>query len=167
MAKLGSAVPGGLTDQDLHLLKGARVNRAIARGEAITLDTVSLAPQLTGMARSVPRGHRAYLITTSFPVPASPGDRVDVLVTPPGESEIPDLVAEAALVLHSRGRAGFGETLVAVPASRIPWLEKAQQRGKLTLVLRNPQEAPRQAVPAGPTWFRAPRRRPPVPVWEE
>lgn len=168
MAARDQPVSGGLTDQDLHLLRGARANREVARGDVLKLTSVDLSPLLTGMARAVPRGHRAYLVTTNFPVPAMPGDRVDVLLTPAAEGVVPEVVAENALVLHARGRAGFGETLVAVPAGRIPWLEKAQQHGKLTLVLRNPKEASRTVDSGRPGWWMQNRgRQPAIPVWEE
>jgi hypothetical protein len=131
---------GALTDQDLHLLKGAVFRTSVSEGALLTLDQLQLSPRWIGLGGVVPQGLRAYPLRPLNSLPVGQGDKIDILLVSgpdPGSS-----LVEGALVLQAGFRDPDFEVIVALSTDDIALLEKAQQRGKLSIALRNPQEAP-------------------------
>lgn len=128
-----------LSDQELHLIKGARLRGGLAKNEPLRQHHLVLSPQITGLARSVPRGYRAYQMMLSHRIFVNVGDRVDVLSLPPDPFPAA-VIAESVEVLQVRTGREMSVLIVAVHRDEIGKLEKAQQRGKLTIALRNPND---------------------------
>jgi Flp pilus assembly protein CpaB len=166
----GVAPKAALTDQDLPLLSGARLLRPLGEGEVLTLDALQLPSAPGPLGPTIPKGMRAYAIQVAGGLEVRAGERVDVVL---GEGENPDEVPltllEAALVLAVREQEGTGRELVlAVAAEDIPPLEKASQKGKLNIALRNPGEAsPSRPPRARRSPGRAPRSRPKIEIFSE
>jgi len=136
-------IPAGvLTDQDLALIKGATTNRSLASGEYLTLTSLNLSPMLAGLGRSIPKGLKAYPILASNGRYIRPRDRVDVLLTPLSRSDIPITLVEGVLVLQSSAKHELHQVILALSSREIRVLEKAKQKGKLTLILRSREDEP-------------------------
>ncbi len=131
---------GALTDQDLHWAKGATLRRGLEKGSLITIDDIHLPARLTGLGKAIPRGMRAYSIVENPALSLVEGDRVDILSIPKNPQQQPRLVVEGARVVQPR--TDQRSTLVAVAVQDVANLEKANQTGKLRIVLRNPLDEP-------------------------
>ena len=141
----GEAIPAGTyTDQDWHLLTGRRLSEGLSRGELLT--ERRLAPRR--LSARVPKGRRAYALEMENELDLKPGDRVDVVSS--------RTLIEGLLVLGS----GENRVVLAATGAEIELLEKARQSGKLTLVLRHPDDVSRPQ--------RKPRRRSGgIEIWSE
>jgi len=129
-----------LTDQDLPLLKGAFLKKTLVAGEPVTLSQLELSPAVAGLGGSVPKGLRAYAIRPSPTLNLRRGDRIDVLLSSTPEEPVATLLLEDVAVLDVGQREEEFEVIVAVSGWEIQILEKAQQKGKLNIALRNPHE---------------------------
>ena len=125
-----------LTDQDLYLVKGGFTNTALRTGQPLTLSMVNLPSSPEALGKLVPRGMRAYTLRETDTFDVRPGDRVDIHLNPSDERAYPVTLAEGIAVL----RTTPSELIVAVTSSQIQLLEKGRRKGRLTIVLRNPQE---------------------------
>lgn len=150
---------GTLTDQDLHLLKGAAVREAQARGSTLTLEDLILSPAVSGLGAAVPRGLRAYRLEAEGMPQLRYRDRVDIFRRPGKPEQFPELLAEAVLVLQSMVESHW--VLVAVSRAQMDQLEKARHHGALGVVLRNPEEF--QLSPK----IGSPKRNSRIEVWED
>jgi len=140
-SRLTGEIPAGaLTDQDLPILKGAILKEPRSQGEILTLGGVQLSPAIAGLGSSVPKGKRAYLLDVPNSVQVRIGDKVDVFLSPDNPWELPMALVEETLVLQVAYREDVGQVIVALSSAEIRILEKARQKGKLTLVLRNPED---------------------------
>jgi len=134
---------GALSDQDLPLLRGSTLNRALKEGEILCIDALRLPFDNALLGTSIPRGLRAYPIHPSNSLSVRQGDRVDVQLQPESRSEMPFALLEGPLVLQVDPDAdgnGSEEVVLALSSDDIQLLEKARQRGKLTIALRNPRD---------------------------
>ncbi|MCB0406105.1 MAG: hypothetical protein KDD51_15095 [Bdellovibrionales bacterium] len=130
---------GAISDQELHLIKGARLRAQLSANRVLRQAHLLLSASVTGLARSVPRGYRAYQIMLSERIFVGAGDFVDV-VSAPADFLPPEIVAESLEVLQVRTGREMSVLVVAVHRNEIGKLEMAQQRGKLSIALRNPQD---------------------------
>ncbi|MCB0418478.1 MAG: hypothetical protein KDD39_12575 [Bdellovibrionales bacterium] len=135
---------GAFSDQELHLIKGARLRAPLQANQVLRRFHLLLSANVTGLARSVPRGFRAYQMVLSERVFVSVGDLVDVIAAPTAPLP-PEVVAESLEVLQVRTGREMSVLIVAVHRNEIGKLEMAQQRGKLSIALRNPQDRVRVA----------------------
>lgn len=132
---------GAMTDQDLHLLKGAYLKQAISEGSVVALDGLNLSASVTGLGVAVPKGKRAYRLRAESGMEVRPGERIDILLVPKSTHDMPILLVEGALIIQAgqiRGEELECNLVVAVSAMEVAILEKAEQRGKLKIALRNP-----------------------------
>lgn len=136
---LAGAKAGTLTDQDLHLLKGAYLAKNLSKNSPLMLDSIHLSPSITGLGVSIPKGLRAYTIEISDSIEVGPGDRVDIYSSP--NSVLPGVLVSGALVLYStsKGNDRF-IVIVSVHPREISVLEKALKWGKLKITLRHPED---------------------------
>ncbi len=157
---------------DLERALGARVTGVLHGGSALLwsdLDVMQEGRTLSGLVRP---GMRAYALSeadTSFDGLLRPGDRVDVLWTAleGGEASV---VMENVLVLTVGGDLGddVGKNLkrarsqrvtVSVSAEQAAALSRHQQRGRLRLLLRNPEDLIVRESTREPSLEEAPRAR--------
>jgi Flp pilus assembly protein CpaB len=162
-SRLKVALPkGALTDQDLHLLKGAIFRSAVSEAEVLCLDQLQLSSRWVGLGSAVPKGFRAYPLHPLNPLPVGQGDKIDILPVSGPDSGTP--LVEGVLVLQAGFRDPDFEVIVALSSPDIELLEKGQQKGKLSIALRNPHEAPsarRQGKP------RSRKAKSTVEIWSE
>jgi pilus assembly protein CpaB len=138
---------------DLERVLGARLTTELHGGSTLLwsdLDVMQEGRSLAGLVRA---GMRAYALPeadVSFDGLLRPGDRVDVLWTAAEGGEA-SVVLESALVLTvganlgSDGegevrRARAGRVTLSVTSEQAAGLSRYQQRGRLKLLLRNPQD---------------------------
>lgn len=132
---------GAVTDQDLHLVLGARLTRPIAAGELVTFDMLLIPSTQRGVSKKVPKGMRAYSFEPSNRVPIRVGDRIDIHLVKEKGGEAATLLTEGVLVLAMNSEEDRKQSLlVAVAVDDLPVLEKGQQLGKLIITLRNPED---------------------------
>lgn len=131
---------GAMTDQDLHLLKGAYLKQAISEGSVVALDALNLSASVTGLGVAVPKGKRACRLRAESGMEVRPGERIDILLVPKNIHDMPILLVEGALIIQAGEARGEEPRNLVVAVSRVEVaiLEKAEQRGKLKIVLRNP-----------------------------
>lgn len=162
---------GALSDQDLPLLRGATLNRTVKEGEILCIDALQRPFDSTALGASIPRGLRAYPIRPSNSLSVRRGDRVDVLLEPESPSEMPFALLEGPLVLQvdvDADSRGSEEVVLALSSDDIQLLEKAHQRGKLTIALRNPSdEAPAAGRQTRHHLWRSAKRRPQIEILSE
>lgn len=93
---------------------------------------------------ALPRGLRAFAARFSGAIAVLPGDYVDVFSSASSRN-----VASAALVLenHARSEASF-ELVLALRQSEIRDMEKAMQKGTLSLALVHPEDVEKALRPA-------------------
>ena len=147
---------------DLERVLGARLSGVLHTGSALLwsdLDVMQEGRTLAGLVRS---GMRAYTLSetdTSFDGLLRPGDRVDVLWTA-SDSADASVILENALVLtvgadlgdpqvREAKRVRGGRVTVSVTGEQAARLSRHQQRGRLRLLLRNPQDLLLVEGPAG------------------
>jgi Flp pilus assembly protein CpaB len=152
---------GALTDQELHLLNGAKLIRPLYKGGLLLLENVILAKG-GRLSNSIPRGMRAYTIQPANTVPLRSGDKIDVLWSRGGEREMPMNLLSGATVLNCVYHGERAEVVIAVGGHDLPALEKAREYGKLTIALRNPEDvgsSEMQAASQRHPFLRAQHRR--------
>jgi Flp pilus assembly protein CpaB len=144
--------------EDFDKVLGARLALPARATEALLwTDLQSLREGARRLSALVPEGMRAFALAPALQAQAAllaPGDRVDVLVTPPvasGQTGRAQIAAESLLVLavgQDLGAAAAGAasaprqglvTLAATPEQCLR-LAAAERQGALRLVLRNPDE---------------------------
>ena len=135
------AVPGAISDQELHLLKGAKVKSKIRKGEIAQFDKLILSAAIGGLAKTIPKGYKAYPIRSSNRLAVRPGDRIDILLKPEKTGDIPIGLLESVLVLELRSQEGDEELVVAASVADIQLLENAGQHGKLVIALRSSEDS--------------------------
>lgn len=155
-----------LTESDFDRFPWRTV-RPIESGATIRRDWVELADRL-----ELPRGRRAVTLSVPEPTLVQAGDFVDVY-TPETDG---GPVASRVLVL-GRSREAFDSghvsLILALDPKDIRAVEKARQRGKLTIALRHPQDTggPLVQTEALRTQSWHSRRRPAKPrsgkIWHE
>jgi len=162
---------GALTDQDWDRLKGATLSRGIREGEY--LSSVSVRFPVRGGLRSstIPAGLLAFAIAPSNTLGVRPGDRLDILLNPESAHEAPAILIEDTLVLGIEAvteEQGKNAVIIAVSQDEIELLEKAQQKGKLKIALRNPHDRPgrQRRINARKLWHTA-KQPPRVQIWSE
>ncbi|HLV67492.1 MAG TPA: Flp pilus assembly protein CpaB [Polyangiaceae bacterium] len=147
---------------------GVPVTTAIAAGEAVLWSDLA-GTTLRGRQLSslVGEGMRAVTITSRtslFEGLLRPGDRVDVLVTlpegsTPSEGPVTYTLLQNVLVLSVGGNLGSSEETaskstssvnVSVTAQDAQALAQAEQRGRIRLVLRNPNDVELLPVKGAP-----------------
>ena len=143
---VGPIPRGALTDQDLDLLKSAVLESDLAEGAVLTAAKVSGPGGRVLSATAIPKGKLAYSFSAYDALMARGGDHIDILLEPESRSSASTLV-EDALVLEALPPTDDGETpssrglVVALGREEIELLENARHRGRLKIVLRNPQDS--------------------------
>lgn len=168
----GDLPAGALTDQDLHLVKGATFRQAMAARSFITVAMLHLSANVSHLGSTIPKGLRAYSLRPANELKVAPGDRVDIFVNPADARELPIILADGAPVLQAGTRDGIFEVVAAVSAEQVEWLEKGKQRGKLNIALLNPQDrSTKNSTDAARLWLQKSNRRKVAPrrieVWAE
>lgn len=147
LAKRGEDVgPGVFTDQEVEMLRGAKVLQPLAPGELVTADKVEIVAKRGGIGGEVPKGYRAYLLEAETSVPIVPGDQVDITVIPQNREFAPVTLLENNKVLTARVRDGKLQVALALRPEMIPVVEEARAAGTFRLALRSPEEAGTGAV---------------------
>lgn len=144
-----------VTDQDLHLVQGAVTAAPLAAGDVLTFSALDLARAPDRLGAVVPRGLRAYALRDVDALEIDGGDRVDLVLSPHDARENAMTLVEGVTVLRARKGEGL---IVALSAADIQVLEKARHKGKLTVALRNPMDAPPAGAASGRALLR-PRKR--------
>jgi len=132
---------GAVTDQELVALKGAVLLTGVKAGDLVTFSSLELRGDGVRLGRKVPLGMRAYPIRVQDEVPIQASDVVDIMLEPDAPGESPIVLAEGVGVLSVESGPTGKEALVALAPEELELVEKALQRGKLKLTLRNPDEA--------------------------
>lgn len=137
-----------MTDQDLPWLKGAILMKPKKMGEVLRFSDLSLAPEMVGLSSQIPKGFRAYAINVMSAIPLRRNDSIDIHLSPKSPLEKAMLLVEKIKVLETLGadRPSFRQfpierqIVVAIPWENVELLEKAKQKGKLSVTLRHPEE---------------------------
>ncbi len=161
-----SPVPSGaITDQELHLLSDSQWARPVRQGEWVTWGVLRPAP--AGLGTAVPKGMRAHGVEFDASPPVFPKDRIDVFWNSDDPRQAPAALVEGVQVLRVRREAGRQAVVLALHPDDIPVLEKAAGGGKLSLSVRNPEEAPASGPRRRPPFGRksSPHRR--IEIWTE
>lgn len=141
--------PGdAMTDQDLPWLKGAILMKSKKTGEWLCFSDLSLAPEMVGLSSQIPKGFRAYAVNVMSVLPLRRNDSVDIHLSPKSPTEKAMLLVEKVKVLETLGadRPSLRQfpierqIVVAIPWENVELLEKAKQKGKLSVTLRHPEE---------------------------
>jgi len=162
----GTPVPSGaVTDQELHLLTDSKWSRGVRQGEWVTW--ASMRPAPAGLGAAVPKGMRAHGVEFDASPPVFPKDRIDVLWRSEDSGQTPVALVEGAMVLRVQREAGRQSVVLALHPDDIPVLEKAVGGGKLSLSVRNPEEAPAHGSRRRPSFggSRPLHRR--IEIWSE
>lgn len=162
------ALSGAVSPSAFSVHVGARIQGAMRAGEPLIASNLA-APESASIATRIKPGVRAMTITvdevSSLSGMLQPGDRIDLMlsVRPPPmaglmQPEVTKAVLQDVLVLatgrqarasqgvdESMGPRSFTAITVEVDPDRAQRLVVAQRSGKLTAVLRNPDD--RQAMP--------------------
>ena len=93
---------------------------------------------------------------------------MDIHLKPHEVNELPLTLVEGALVLQVAKLKGILDCVVAVLQHEIQIMEKAQQRGTLTITLRNPDEFPSdEAKSRRKRIFKKRQRKTKIEIWSE
>jgi pilus assembly protein CpaB len=143
-----------ILERDAAQVVGVRLSAGVQAGEPILWsDVATLAAPGRDLSSSVQEGKRALALSgndVTFDGLLRPGDRVDVLFTRASGDETSTLL-QNLLVLAVGGRVDAsdervsgrslrGSVSLAVSSEQGQLLTQAEQQGRLTLVLRNPDD---------------------------
>jgi pilus assembly protein CpaB len=160
---------------DVSKVVGIRVSSAVRADEALLWTDLANSDQRRDLSALVRDGMRAYSIRTdvsnSFGGLLRPGDRVDVLLTTDrhGAGRVSLPLLQNVLVLaaggdvggYGAGQAGarrpFSQVTVSVTLEQAQRLALAEEQGRMSLVLRNPDDLDVQEDM--PAWTTADLRR--------
>jgi hypothetical protein len=133
-----------LTDQDVEILKGAKMASPLAVGEVLTRRHLAIPEGRPRLGARIPKGMRAYVVHPFEPPALRTGDKVDIVLSPGSALDTPLILVEGATILDAGFRGEQFEAVLAVTAEEIQVVEKGKQRGKLKLALRHPDDIPRR-----------------------
>ncbi len=143
-----------ITDQDLHLFKGAVINLPLRRGDILRRNHLMIVAPPKRVSERIPLGSRAYLLENSAASRLHAGERVDLSFIPTSSPETVMLLAEDALVLEAQGR---DELTLALTLEEMESVELARSQGRIGVALRNPTEVRGKGTKKA--WSRLRQRR--------
>jgi len=161
---------------------GIRISSAVRSDEALLWTDLANSDQRRDLSALVQEGMRAYSIRTdlsnSFGGLLRPGDRVDVLLTTErrGSGRVSLPLLQNVLVLAAGGDVGgyagpqggarrpFNQVTVSVTLEQAQRLALAEEQGRMSLVLRNPDDL--EVHEDMPAWTTADLRREAAPERE-
>jgi len=153
-----------VTDQELHLVKGSLVNLPLRRGDLLRRGHLKAEPTPKSLAERIPLGSRAYLLESPAAGKVRAGDRIDLNFVETTNPANVFSLGENLLVLDTNRR---DEMTLAVSSEDLETIELSRSRGRINVVVRNPEDSRRGRGGRKPRFAASAKKRTTIPILYE